>query len=166
MTRSDAVPGHGGFDMCGVRLGGAVLAIILVLSTAGFAAETPVEPGAEAPADAILQITQTSVALVLGYTWGDGTLTYQGKSLPIEIDGLSFLALGVVRAKATAEVFNMKSLDDFNGTYMAGSIEGTLAAGAGATIMRNQNGVVVHFFTTTEGLNLKLAPEGIRLRIK
>jgi len=25
---------------------------------------------------------------------------------------------------------------------------------------------VVHFFTTTEGLNLKLAPEGIRLRIK
>lgn len=152
--------------MRGIRLGGAVVTIILVLSTASFAAEPPAEPRAEASADAILQITQTSVALVLGYTWGDGTLTYQGKSLPIEIDGLSFLALGVVRARATAEVFNMKSLDDFNGTYMAGSIEGTLAAGAGATIMRNQNGVVVHFFTTTEGLNLKLAPEGIRLRIK
>jgi len=161
------VPGHGGFDMRGLRLGGAVVTIILVLSTAGFAAEPPpAEAPAEAPADAILQITQTSVALVLGYTWGDGTLTYQGKSLPIEIDGLSFLAIGVVKAKATAEVFNMKSLDDFNGTYVAGSIEGTLAAGAGATIMRNQNGVVVHFFTTTEGLNLKLAPEGIRLRIK
>jgi hypothetical protein len=152
--------------MRGLRVGGAVVAIILVLSTASFAAEAPAEPRAEAPADAILQITQTSVALLLGYTWGDGTLTYQGKSLPIEIDAFSVLALGVVRARATAEVFNMKSLDDFNGTYTAGSIEGTLVAGAGATIMRNQNGVVIHFFTTTEGLNLKLSPEGIRLRIK
>ena len=44
--------------------------------------------------------------------------------------------------------------------------EGTAVAGAGATAMRNQNGVVVHLFTTTEGLNLKLAPEGIRLYFK
>jgi hypothetical protein len=32
--------------------------------------------------------------------------------------------------------------------------------------MRNQNGVVIHLFTTTGGLNFKLAPEGIRLNIK
>jgi hypothetical protein len=39
-------------------------------------------------------------------------------------------------------------------------------AGAGATTMRNQNGVVIQLFTTTQGLNLKLAPEGIRLNFK
>jgi len=132
---------------------------ILAVSSEAFAEDA-------SPPDATLQLTQTSVAIVIGYTWGSGTLTYQGKSYPVEIDGLSFLALGITRAKASAEIFNLKTLDDFNGTYTAGSIEGTAGAGAGATIMRNQNGVVIHLFTTTEGLNLKLAPEGVRLYIK
>jgi hypothetical protein len=136
----------------------AVITTILALSSSVFADD--------AQPDATLEMTQTSVALVFGYTWGGGTLTFQGKTYPVEIDGLSFLALGVVRAKASAEVYNLKRLEDFPGTYMAGSIEGTAVAGAGATVMRNQNGVVVHLFTTTEGLNLKLAPEGVRLRIK
>jgi hypothetical protein len=116
--------------------------------------------------DATLELTQTSVALVIGYTWGGGTLTFQNKSYPVEIDGLTFMALGVARAKASAEVFNLKKLEDFNGTYMAASAEGTLGAGAGATTMRNQNGVVIRLFTTTEGLNLKVSPEGLRLTIK
>jgi hypothetical protein len=136
----------------------AVIGTILTLSSGVFAED--------AKLDATLELTQTSVALVLGYTWGGGTLTFQGKNYPVEIDGLSFLAIGVVRAKASAEVYNLKTLEDFPGTYMAGSIEGTVVAGAGATTMRNQNGVVVHLFTTTEGLNLKLAPEGIRLYFK
>jgi len=136
----------------------AVIATILALSSGVFAED--------AKPDATLELTQTSVALVIGYTWGGGTLTFQGKSYPVEIDGLSFLALGVARAKASAEVYNLKTLEDFPGTYMAGSIEGTAVAGAGATTMRNQNGVVVHLFTTTEGLNLKLAPEGIWLYFK
>ena len=136
----------------------AVIATILAVSSGVYAED--------AKPDATLELTQTSVALVLGYTWGSGTLTYQGKTYPVDIDGLSFLAIGVVRAKASAEVYTLKTLEDFPGTYMAGSIEGTAVAGAGATTMRNQNGVVVHLFTTTEGLNLKLAPEGIRLYFK
>ncbi|HUO62157.1 MAG TPA: hypothetical protein VMT97_00535, partial [Terriglobales bacterium] len=116
--------------MRGLALCGAVMATILALSSGAFAED--------APPDATLQLTQTSVALVIGYTWGGGTLTYQDKSYPVGIDGLSFLALGFAQAKVSAEVFNLKTLDDFNGTYMAGSIEGTAGAGAGATIMRNQ----------------------------
>ena len=144
--------------MRGLGFTGAVMATMLAVSSGAFAED--------AAPDATLQLTQTSVAIVIGYTWGSGTLSYQDKSYPVEIDGLSFLALGITRAKASAEVFNLKTLEDFNGTYTAASIEGTAGAGAGATIMRNQNGVVIHLFTTTEGLNLKLAPEGVRLYIK
>jgi hypothetical protein len=136
----------------------AVIATILILSSGVFAQD--------AQPDATLELTQTSVAIVIGYTWGGGTLAFQNKSYPVEIDGLSFLALGFAQAKASAEVFNLKKLEDFNGTYVAASIEGTLGAGAGATTMRNQNGVVIQLFTTTEGVNLKLSPEGIRLNIK
>jgi len=84
----------------------------------------------------------------------------------VEVDGFSILALGLTQATATGEVFNLNKLEDFNGTYMAASIEGTLGAGAGAATMRNQNGVVIQLFTSTQGLNLKLTPEGVRLSIK
>ncbi len=136
----------------------AVIATILT-STSGVFAE-------DKKPDATLELTQTSVALVFGYTWGGGTLTFQDKSYKVEIDGLSFMALGYAQAKASAEVFNLKTIDAFNGTYMAASVEGTAWEGAGATTMRNQNGVVIQLFTTTQGLNLKLAPEGVRLSIK
>ena len=136
----------------------AVMVTILSLSSAVFAEE--------AKPDATLELTQTSVALVFGYTWGDGTLTFQDKTYKVEIDGLSFMALGYAQARASAEVFNLKTIDAFNGTYMAASVEGTAWEGAGATTMRNQNGVVILLFTTTQGLNLKLAPEGVRLSIK
>ena len=144
--------------MRSLRVWVATIATILTLTSGVFAED-------EKP-DATLELTQTSVALVIGYTWGGGTLTFQDKSYPVEVDGLSFMALGVAHAKASAEIFNLKKLDDFNGTYMAGSVEGTLGAGAGAATMRNQNGVVIKLFTTTEGLNLKVAPEGLRLTIK
>jgi hypothetical protein len=136
----------------------AVIALVLILSSGVFAqGEKP---------DAILELTQDSVAILVGYTWGSGTLTFQNKSYPVAVGGLSVLALGIARAKASGEVFNLKRVEDFNGTYMAGSIEGTVVSGAGATAMRNQNGVVIQLFTTTEGLNVKLAPEGVSLNIK
>jgi hypothetical protein len=144
--------------MRGTGLCGAAIAAILTLSSLAFAEDRKPE--------ATLELTQTSVALVIGYTWGGGTLTFQDKKHPVAVDGVSILALGLAQATATGEVFNLKTLEDFNGTYVAASIEGTLGAGAGATTMRNQNGVVIQLFTTTQGLNLKLAPEGVRLSIK
>lgn len=144
--------------MRGTGLCGAAIAAILTLSSLAFAEDRKPE--------ATLELTQTSVALVIGYTWGGGTLTFQDKKHPVAVDGVSILALGLAQASATGEVFNLKTLEDFNGTYVAASIEGTLGAGAGATTMRNQNGVVIQLFTSTQGLNLKLAPEGMRLSIK
>ena len=32
--------------------------------------------------------------------------------------------------------------------------------------MKNQNGVVINLVTTTQGINLKLAPSGVKLTIK
>jgi len=136
----------------------AVLAAVLALSSAVFAEDT--KP------DATLELEQTSVALVIGYTWGSGTLTFDGKGYAVEVDGLSLLAIGVVQAKASAEVFNLKSLADFDGNYTAATAGITIAGGGSPTAMRNQNGVVIQLFTTTQGLNLKLAPEGIRLNFK
>ena len=135
-----------------------VIATIVILSSPVYAEEP--KP------DALLSLNQTSVGLFFGYTWGHGVLTYRDKTYPVEIDGFSVMSLGFAQAEATGEVFNLKKLEDFSGTYMAGSVDGTVGAGAGAATMQNQNGVVIHLFTTTAGLNVKVAPEGVRLNLK
>ena len=115
--------------------------------------------------DATLTLTEGSVGVGIGYTWGKGTLTYQGKAYPVKVDGLSVGELGVQRASAAGDVYNLKKLTDFNGTFAAGAAGATIGGGAGITAMKNQNGVVIEMKSTTQGASLKLAAEGVRLSI-
>ncbi len=116
--------------------------------------------------EAYLELTETSVAIGVGYSWGEGTLLYQDKKYPVEVKGVSVIDVGVTKARAFGKIYNLKKLEDFNGNYTSASAEGTLVGGAGAATMKNQNGVVMDLFSTTRGLNLKLAPSGVSLKIK
>jgi hypothetical protein len=136
----------------------AILSLFICLT--GLAAAQDKEP------DAYLELTQGSVAIGIGYSWGEGNLTYQGKKYPVSVTGLSVIDVGVTKATAFGKVYNLRKLEDFNGNYTAATAEGTLGGGAGATKMKNQNGVVIDLFTTTKGLNLKIAPSGITLKLK
>jgi len=137
-----------------------VVILSLFLYLPGMAVAQDKEP------DAYLELSEGSVAIGIGYSWGDGTLTYQGKKYPVEVKGLSVIDVGVTKATAFGKVYGLKKLEDFNGNYTAATAEGTLGGGAGATTMKNQRGVVIDLFTTTKGLNLKLAPSGISLKLK
>jgi hypothetical protein len=116
--------------------------------------------------DATLTLSEGSVAVGIGFTWGKGTLNYQGKSYPVKVEGLSVGELGVQRATASGDVFNLKKLADFNGNFVAGAAGATVGGGAGITAMKNQNGVVIELKSTTQGASLKLAAEGLRLNIQ
>ena len=115
--------------------------------------------------DATLKLSQGQVAVGIGYSWGKGVLTFQGKNYPFKIRGLSVVDVGISRADASGNVFGLKNLKDFNGTYTTGSAEATLAGGAGGTTMKNQNGVLIKLVSTTQGVNLKLALEGVKLTL-
>ena len=131
----------------------------LVSLLAGLAAAQAKKP------DASLTLSEGSVAVGIGYSWGKGTLSYQGKTYPVKVSGLSVGELGVTRASATGNVFNLKKLADFDGNYAAGGAEGTVGGGAGISAMKNQNGVVIELKSTTQGASLKLAAEGIKLTL-
>ena len=140
--------------MIGVVAVGGLFAIL-----AGLAGAQPKKP------DATLTLSEGSVAAGVGYTWGKGQLSYKGKTYPIKVDGLSVGEVGITRATARGSVFNLRKLEDFSGTYVSGAAEATVGGGAGATVMKNQNGVVIELKSTTQGANLKLGPEGLRLSL-
>jgi len=115
--------------------------------------------------DATLTLSEGAVAAGIGFSWGKGTLHYKGKNHTLKVEGLSVGEVGVTRATARGDVFNLKNLADFDGNYAAGSAGATLGGGASATAMKNQNGVVIELKSTTQGASLKLAAEGVKLSI-
>jgi hypothetical protein len=135
-----------------------VLVMALALSGSAFAAEK--KP------DATLKLTEGQVGLGIGWSWGKGVLTFKGKEYPFKVSGLSVGDVGITKAEATGQVYNLKKLEDFNGNFVSAAAEATVGLGAGATAMKNDKGVVIHLFPKTKGVNLKLAGEGVNFTLE
>jgi len=69
--------------------------------------------------DATLTLSEGSVAVGIGFSWGKGTLSYQGKTYRVKVEGLSVGEVGVTRATVKGDVSNLAKLEDFSGNYVA-----------------------------------------------
>jgi hypothetical protein len=141
------------------RLTVYVMVIGLVMCGLAFASD------AKKP-DATLKLSEGQVSLGIGWSWGKGSLNMNGKEHPFKVEGLSVGDVGISEAKAEGEVYHLKKLADFNGIYAAAAAEGTMVLGAGAVAMKNDKGVVIYLLPKTEGVNLKLAAEGVKFTLE
>lgn len=141
--------------LCGL---GAAMLLMLAVSAAR-AAE------AVAP-DATLELKEGSVAAGIGFSWGGGTLTYQGKTYKVSVDGLTVGSVGISEATASGKVFGLKDIKNFDGIYTAATAGATAAGGGSVAVMRNQNGVTIELTSTTQGVKLTLGASGVNLKIK
>ncbi len=140
------------------RLTVSVLVVALSLFGSVFAqAEKP---------DATLKLSEGQVAVGIGWSWGNGVLKFKGKNYSFKVEGLSVVDVGVTKANAVGKVYHLKKLSDFNGTYTSAAAEGTIGGGAGVSTMKNQNGVVIDLQSTTQGVNVKLAGEGVKFTLE
>src|ERR1700752_3093014 len=123
-----------------------------ILLSAGVALlfANPLVSSAQVP-DGVIELSGGSVAAGIGYSWGSGTLIFQGKRYPLKISGLSVASVGVTDYTAAGSVENLKRVQDIAGVYTAAAAGGTLGGGAGVSVMKNQYGVVIHLTSTTQG---------------
>lgn len=77
-------------------------------------------------------IKLTQVAAGIGVQWGKGTLTYKGKEYTFKVRGIELAGVGISTAMATGDVYNLFSLGEFPGHYVA--------VGAGATLFKGKSG--------------------------
>ena len=138
----------------------SVLVLVMALSLFGLVFAQEEKP------DATLTLSKGQVAVGIGWSWGDGVLTFKGKNYPFKVGGLSVVDVGITKANAVGKVYHLKKLSDFNGTYTGAAAEGTVGGGAGISTMKNQNGVVIDLQSTTQGVNFKLAGEGVKFTLK
>lgn len=105
-------------------------------------------------------------AVGIGFNWGEGVLYFQGKEYPFKVKGVSIVDVGISKVSAVGEVYHLKTIDDFPGTFSAAEAGIAIGAGAGAQIMENQKKVVLKLTSKKAGVQLKLAPEGLEIKLK
>ena len=138
-----------------------------LLCTAAYAgeAESSAPVANEAQADATVTLRGGSVAAGIGYTWGHGELTFGDSSRPFSIKGVSIVDVGATDYTAKGNVYNLKSVSDFSGNYVAAGAGITLAGGGTALYLKNEHGVVIKLISTDVGLKFKLSADGVHVAL-
>jgi hypothetical protein len=114
-----------------------------------------------------ISIESNSIALAVGVNWGDGRLTFKGKRQQLfGVAGLTLVDIGIAKATAVGEVYNLTDIAQFEGTYLASEAEFTPVGGMGGISMRNQNGVVLYLRGDSEEAQLQLAPSGVTIKFR
>lgn len=113
-----------------------------------------------------ITVSSTSIAAGIGVSWGEGVLKVKGKTYQFSVDGLSLIDLGITKANAVGDVYNLTDVSKFPGTYVAAEAGFALAGGMGGMVLRNQNGVVIHMRSVSQGAKLQLGPGGLSIKLK
>jgi len=118
---------------------------------------------------AMIRVSAKSVALGVGYSWGDGTLQYQGKEYPFSVTGLSLVNIGVSGLTAVGKVYDMNRIADFGGNYAGSAATFAVAGGASDITIRNANGVVIVLSgdqAKQSGTQFSLGAGGLNIKLK
>ncbi|GAN54609.1 hypothetical protein [Tanticharoenia sakaeratensis] len=106
-------------------------------------------------------LTAKSADVGVGYTWGEGTLSYGHHTYHFHVSGADIAAVGYATVEARATVYDLKHVHDFDGTYGALSGEATLDKGLGGAVLSNSNGVRLKLDSVTKGARLAAGAQGL-----
>jgi hypothetical protein len=139
----------------------------LALIAAFFAGGLALAADAKKP-DGTVKIDSTQFALVVGGSTGGGTLTYKGKDHEFKLSGLTVgLNAGVTKIDAVGDVYDLKDISKFPGTYTQWDASATLGGGAGALYLKNENGVVMKLTSRNKGLQINVgSANGVKVTMK
>lgn len=114
-----------------------------------------------------MDIEYRELRLLVGGSFGGGTLSFKGKSYPFKVGGLGVGGLGASKVSASGEVFDLENVKNFSGTYLA-TRQGyaTGEKGKGSLWLKNSNGVVMRLESKQAGLALSLGADGVVIKME
>lgn len=139
---------------------------LLLLAGAAASATPEVKTQTSVPEvpDATITISGGVIALGVGYEWLRGTLTYHGRDFPFRLRGLTVMDLAAAKIAGNGEVFNLKSLADFEGTYAGSTFGSAVSRGASLALIKNEKGVAIRARSAVSGIRFNLSGNGFRIR--
>ena len=115
-----------------------------------------------------IQFSLKSIGFLVGVRWGEGVLTLNnGEQHSFDVAGAKLLETGFGTANFEGEVYNLTTLQDFEGTYFGASTKITVIKGKGELQTNNANCVLIEAASTGGGLQLSgPAPEGLAIKFE
>jgi hypothetical protein len=146
--------------LSGLRAGLLAIAALVVGSFLGAASVANADDGT-------IVIRIFKAGFVIGGSAGEGTLTFQGRSYPLGIGGLSYgFTFGASETRLHGTVSNIRRPSDVNGVYGQAGGGAAVIKGAQAVVLANQNGAVLTLTGEQNGLIVSLDLSGLALSLK
>lgn len=127
-------------------------------------------PGIRDPnPDASVEIEEVRAGIfVFGGSIGGGRLHFQGEEYAFSVQGLEFGAVGISTIRANGEVFALRRLEDFPGSYRRDVVPMPPGGEGGPTTiwMRNGNGVQMRLRAVRGGGQLRIADAGLTVAFR
>lgn len=124
-------------------------------------------PAAAFAGEGKISMELLKAAFVVGGTGGKGTLTFDGKTYPLRIGGLSAgWQISLSKVNLQGNVKNINQPADIVGIFSAAGAGLAIAAGAKTAVMINDKGVTLELIGTQMGVDASLNLEGLSIKMK
>jgi hypothetical protein len=134
-----------------------VLALVMAfILTAGAALAD--EPSATVSMEVV------STAVGVGPTWGQGVLTYQGKTHLFKVKGFEVATVGREKLSVEGTVYHLNKLSDLNGKYHKAEPAGlTFISEPIDMAVQNDKGVTINVKGKQKGISVDLIKQGLTI---
>ena len=138
----------------------ASLIAILALAGAAFATAAYADSGS-------IHFSVIKAGFIVGGSAGSGGLTFQGRSYPLGIGGLSYgFTFGASETRFRGTVTNIRRPSDVNGVYAAGNVGAAVGRGVQAIVLTNQRGAVLTLSGNSVGAIVSADLNGLVLTLQ
>ena len=117
--------------------------------------------------DGTIEMHEVQAAYLASGSGGAGVLSFRGVEYPFDVGGAGVGGIGLSTIEATGEVYNLRDLGQFPGTYgqaRYGFAIGT--ASAGDLWLQNEAGVIMHLKAKRTGLMLSLGGDAVVISMR
>ena len=143
-----------------MKFGAAILAGALMMVAAS------IESRAQTGTTGTVRIQIVKAGFIVGVGGGKGTLTFNGKSYPLSIGGVSVGTIGVATVNLEGTARNLRTAADIAGTYGAASASVAIVGGAKVATLKNEKGVVLEVHGVQLGLEASLSLSGMTIALQ
>ena len=143
-----------------MKFGAAILAGALMMVAAS------IESRAQTGTTGTVRIQIVKAGFIVGVGGGKGTLTFNGKSYPLSIGGVSVGTIGVATVNLEGTARNLRTAADIAGTYGATSASIAIVGGGKVATLKNEKGVVLEVHGVQLGLEASLSLSGMTIALQ
>jgi len=117
--------------------------------------------------DGTIEMHEVQAAYIGSGSGGAGVLVFRGVEYPFEVGGVGVGGFGLSTIEARGEVYNLRDLGQFPGTYGQARYGFAIGTASGGDLwLQNEAGVIMHLKAKREGLMLSLGGDAVEISMR